>query len=564
VDRIRALCHDGMDGTVLQRGVRARGAVGGRVRRPAVLVDVTAALGLPEAPESWPDGVFRMPEIMQGGLGLFDAEGDGDLDLLHVRVPPPGGGDAIANRYYRHEPEGRFAEATATAGFVEQGFGQGLAVGDADNDGDLEVYVTNFGPDVYYVNDGTGRFTNETARAGIGGEGWSTAAAFCDYDADGFQDLYVVHYVRYDAGKRCTDPSDRPEYCGPRSFHGAPDTLYRNDGDGTFTDVTVAAGIVLPQDGARATGLGIVFTDLTRDGRPDVFVANDAQANQLWVNQGDGRFSEEGIVRGVALDPNGRTEANMGVAIGDVNADGLLDLFVTHMWEEYSRFWLGTSGPLFRDGTGTSGIQRYGLERTGFGCGFFDYDHDGDVDLAIVNGAVRKRPPLPGGPEGMWSEYVEPNQLLENDGEGLFTLVDEKAGGFARELEVSRALAFGDLDADGDLDLALANIDNSLRVYENRAPRGGTHWLFVRALTHGRDALGSQVRVRARGREFLSLALAAYSYGSSNDPRAHFGLGSIDAVEEIVVAWPDGTRESFPGAPADREVVVRQGEGKSL
>jgi len=529
-----------------------------------LLVDVTEELGLPGPEGSWPAGAYFMPEIMQGGLGHLDVEGDGDLDLLHVRIPPPGGAKAIGNKLYRQGADGRFADATRASGLVEEGFGQGLAAGDADNDGDLEVYVTNYGPDVYYVNDGSGHFENATARAGIAGDWWSTAAAFCDHDADGFQDLYVVHYVRYDPGKRCTDPSDRPEYCGPRSFNGAPDTLYRNRGDGTFEDVTRAAGIVLPQESARAHGLGILFADLTRDGRPDVFVANDAQANQLWVNQGNGRFAEEGIARGVAFDPNGRTEANMGVAVGDVNGDLFPDLFVTHMWEEYSRFWLGTAGPLFRDGTVASGITRYGLERTGFGCGFFDLDHDGDQDLAIANGAVRKRPPVPGAPAGPWSEYVEPNQLLENDGRGVFTLVDEKAGSFARELEVSRALAFGDLDRDGDLDLALSNIDNSLRVYANRAPAAGTHWLLVRVLTHGRDALGSHVTVRAGGRAQLALALAAYSYGSSSDPRAHFGLGSAATVEEIVVQWPDGGRESFPGGPADREVVLRQGEGKAL
>jgi hypothetical protein len=526
--------------------------------------DVTRALGLPAPEGRWPDGAFFMPEVMPGGVGLFDAEGDGDLDLLQVRVPPPGGAKAITNRLFRHASDGTFAEVGAESGLVEEGFGQGLAIGDADNDGDLELYVTNYGPDVFYRNDGKGRFANESDAAGFAGDWWSTAAAFCDYDADGFQDLYVVHYVRYDPGKRCTDPSDRPEYCGPRSFNGAPDTLYRNRGDGSFEDVTQAAGIVLPQEGARATGLGIAFTDLTQDGLPDVFVANDAQANQLWVNQGDGTFAEEGIARGVAFDPNGRTEANMGVAVGDVNADGHLDLFVTHLWEEYPRFYLGTSGPLFRDGTVASGITRYGLERTGFGCGFFDFDHDGDPDLAVVNGAVRKRPALPGGPAGPWGEYAEPNQLFENDGQGHFTLVDETAGSFAREVEISRALAFGDLDSDGDVDFVLSNLDNSLRAYRNGAPARGTHWVFVRALAKGRDALGSQIRLRAGGREFLGLALAAYSYGSSSDPRAHFGLGALQALDEIVVQWPEGTRESFPGGGVDREIVLRQGEGRSL
>lgn len=530
-----------------------------------LLRDVTGELGLPDDEVRWPEGTFFMPEVMPGGIGWLDADGDGDLDLLQVRVPPPEQRESgITQRYYRHEANGRFVEASDEAGLVERSYGQGLAIGDADNDGDLELYVTNYGPDLFYINDGHGRFTNATRRAGIRGEAWSTAAAFCDYDADGFQDLYVVHYVRYDEGKRCTDPSDRPEYCGPRSFNGTPDTLYKNNGDGTFRDVSEAAGIVLPQEGARATGLGIAFTDFTKDGLADVFVANDAQANQLWVNKGNGRFADEGIPRGVAFDPNGRTEANMGVAPGDVNGDGQLDVYVTHMWEEYSRLYLGTEGLLFRDATVRSGLTRYGLERTGFGCGFFDFDHDGDQDLAVANGAVRKRPPLPGAPAGFWGEYAEPNQLFENDGQGKLTLVDDKAGDFAARKEVARALAFGDLDADGDLDLALTKIDNSLRVFRNDAPAAGTHWALVRALTHGRDALGAQVRLRAGEREFLGLVLAAYSYGSSSDPRAHFGLGPRATIDELVVHWTDGTRESFAGGPADREIVVRQGEGKSL
>ncbi len=525
--------------------------------------DITADLGLPGANRDWPAGTYSTPEFMPGGVGLFDGDGDGDLDLLHVRVPPPGGPEtSISNRLYRQEPDGRFADVTDQAGLGEPGFGQGLAVADTDNDGDLDLYITNYGPDSFYVNEGAGRFTNATERAGFRGDWWSTSAAFCDYDGDGFQDLYVVHYLRYDPGKHCTAPGGRQEYCGPRSFNGAPDTLYRNGGDGTFSDRTKEAGIVLPQAGARATGLGVVWTDLTQDGRPDIFVANDAQANQLWVNQGDGTFVDEAVLRGVAFDRHGRTEANMGIAVGDVNADGFLDLLVTHLWQENNRLYLGTSGPLFRDFTIESQLSRYDLERTGFGSGFFDFDHDGDQDLAVVNGAVRRRPPLPGAPEGFWADYAEPNQLFENDGTAVFTLVDEKAGLFASEVEVSRGLAFGDIDSDGDLDLALTNIDNSLRVYRNDAPAPGTHWLLVRVLTRERDALGAQIWLRAGGREFRGLALAGYSYCSSNDPRAHFGLGPVAAIDEIVVLWPDGQRESFPGTAVDRALTLRQGEGR--
>jgi hypothetical protein len=528
----------------------------------ALFADVTAELGLP-GPGDWPDGTYFLPEIMQGGIALFDADGDGVLELLQVRIPPPGGTEsALSNRMYRRsQPAGSFRDVTREAGLDEPGYGQALAVGDTDNDGDLDVFVANYGPDRFYVNAGDGSFTGATERAGLVEDGWSTAAAFCDYDADGFQDLYLVRYQRFDAGKVCTDASSRREYCGP--ILGAQDSLFHNEGDGTFTDRTAEAGIVLPQRGARATGLGIVFLDLTQDGRPDIFVANDAQANQLWVNQGDGRFIDQAVQRGVAFDRDGRTEANMGVAVGDVNGDGYIDLLTTHLWMENNRLYLGTELPLFRDHTIGSGLSRHDLERTGFGCGFFDFDHDGDQDLAVVNGGVHRRPPLPGAPAGFWADYAEPNQLFENDGSAVFALADAKAGGFASEVEVSRGLAFGDLDADGDLDLVVSNIDNSLRVYRNDAPPRGSHWLLVRALTHGRDALGAQILVRAGEREFLGLVLAAYSYAVSSDPRAHFGLGSIDSIDAIQVLWPDGQRELFPGTPVDREITLQRGEGRA-
>lgn len=532
--------------------------------RPGELfAEVGGARGLPPPDADWPQGTYYMPEIMQGGVGLFEADGDGDLDLVQIRVPPPGSNPTtITNTLWRQEPDGSFADVGRASGLVEEGFGQGLAIGDTDNDGDSDLYVTNFGADVFYTNDGAGRFTNATAAAGFEDEWWGTSAAFGDVDGDGFLDLYVANYVRYDAGKRCTDPSDRTEYCGPRSFHGAPDQLWRNDGDGSFTNVTRKAGVVLPQDDARGHGLGVVITDLTRDGRADIFVANDAQANQLWVNQGELRFVDEGVARGVGLNRHGQTEANMGIAVGDVDGDLLPDLFVTHLWEEHNRLFLGTKGPVFRDFTVESKLSRHDLERTGFGCAFLDFDHDADQDIAVVNGAVRRRPPVPGAPPGFWQEYVEPNQLFENTGGGHFELVDAKAGAFARDLAASRGLAVGDIDSDGDLDLAVANLDNSLQLYENRAPAAGTHWLLVRALTRGRDALGAQVTLSAGEKRQLTLALAGSSYCSSNDPRAHFGLGASASYESLEVLWPDGTRERFPGGAADREVRVVQGEGE--
>jgi hypothetical protein len=545
----------------LTGGLAACGSAGGEGK--ARFADVTLELGLPATPTAWPDGTYFLPEITQGGPALFDADGDGLLELLHVRIPSPGSPEAvIQNHFYRRRSAAeRFRELAAESGLTRPAFGQMAAAGDIDNDGDLDLFVGNYGPDSLHLNDGGGRFRECTTEAGLVEDGWTSAAAFCDADADGDQDLYVVHYQRFDDGKVCTDASARREYCGP--INGMPDLYFQNEGEGTFTNATQAAGIVLPQRGSRATGLGVVFTDLSQDGRPDIFVANDAQANQLWINQGDGTFADQGIQRGVALNREGQTEANMGIAVGDVNGDLFLDLLVTHLWGENNRLYLGSERPVFRDFTVESGLSRHDLERTGFGTGFFDFDHDGDLDLAVVNGAVKRRPPLAGAPTGFWSEYAEPNQLFLNDGAAHFTPADDVAGPFARALEVSRGLAFGDLDEDGDLELVASNVDNSLRVYRNDAPPSGNHWLKVRVLTRGRDALGAQIVVRTGERRQLGLALATYSYGSGNDPRAHFGLGPATEVDEITVLWPDGQRESFPGSPADRLVTLRQGEGRT-
>lgn len=534
-----------------------------RLASVALFQDITAELGLPCPENPPPDGAYHLPEVMAGGVGLFDYDGDGDLDLLHVRAPLPGSeGVTISNRLYRQEGHERFTDVTDEAGLTEPGYGQGMAIGDVDNDGDSDVYITNYGPDQFYLNDGDGTFTRATESAGFRGARWSTAASFFDYDGDGFLDLYLAHYLRFDPEKRCSDPRDRLEYCGPWAFSGVPDKLYRNKGDRTFEDVTAEAGIVLPENGARATGLGVLCTDFTGDGLPDVFVANDLQCNNLWVNQGDGTFSEEAILRGVATDEYGHAEAGMGVTAGDANGDGILDIFVTHLFGENNRLFLGGPCIQFDDGTAESQLSRYDLERTGWGCGFFDFDNDGDQDLAVANGGVRRRPQLAGAPEGMWREYAEPNQLFENDGSGRFLPTDEKAGSFASNVELSRGLAFGDIDEDGDIDMVVSRVGNGLRVFRNDAPAPGNHWLLVRALTEGRDALGAQVWVTMGDKKRCSPVLAGTSYLSSSDPRAHFGLGPIDAIDAVVVLWPNGERERFPATEVGRMITVRQGEGE--
>ena len=527
-----------------------------------LFTEITKDAGL-ESPGGWPDGTFFLPEITGGGIALLDYDNDDDLDLLQVRLPRPDRRDDPApDRLYQQQPDGRFLDVTEGSGLDSAGYGQGLAVGDTDNDGDLDVYVSNLGPDAFFINNGDGTFTDVTDAAGFSGDDWSTSATFCDYDGDGHLDLYVAHYLRYEYKGGCKVAF--LDYCGPRQFDGVPDQLYRNNGDGTFSDETEAAGIRLPDGGKLARGLGVVCADLTGDGWDDIFVANDGEANQLWVNQGDGTFAEEGIMRGVAVNRDGTTEASMGVAVGDVSRNGFFDLFLTHLWQETNTLY-GGAGPLFNDNTLEAGLAEDGRPMTGFGCGFFDYDNDGDLDLAMVNGRVYRNDVLPGASlSEFWNLYAEPNFLYENDGTGRFRNVSDRARSFAGRLEVSRGLAFGDIDNDGDVDLALTNVDNSVRLFRNDAPRPGSHWLRVRALTAGRDAVGARVVVVAGGDELAHLVLLGYSYVSSSDPRVHFGLGSVDRVDAVEVLWPDGARERFPGSEADRELRLVQGTGEAL
>src|SRR5436190_13722048 len=352
-----------------------------------IFAEVSGELGFSQDPTPWPDGTYRIPEMTGGGVALLDYDNDGHLDILRVQVPLPGAADPRSlNRLYHQGVDGRFVDVTESAGLRTAGFGQGVAVGDADNDGFEDLYFTNYGPDTYYRNNGDGTFTDLTAAAGFTGSEWSSSATFCDYDSDADLDLYVVHYLRFDPDAVCSTRAGQREYCGPATFPGVPDKLYRNDGDGTFTDVTVQAGLVLPEDGLRARGLGVVALDLTGDGRPDFYVANDGESNQLWVNRGDGTFAEEGLLRGVAVNAEGRPEAGMGVAVGDVDGHGMASLFVTNLRREHDDLYVPVRAGLFLDRIVESGIGASDLDHTGFGCALFDFDLDGDLDLAIANG----------------------------------------------------------------------------------------------------------------------------------------------------------------------------------
>jgi hypothetical protein len=510
----------------------------------------------------WPDGRYRLPEITASGVGLFDADGDGDLDIYLVCYPPPDQPEAPApNRLFRQLPDGRFEEVAGAAGLDDPGYGNGVALGDYDDDGDLDVYVANLGADGLYRNDG-GVFANATASAGIVESEWSSCAAFFDHDQDGDLDLFVTHYLVDDPARVCRPGvNERQDYCGPTRYRGVADLLYENRGGGRFADATARAGIA----GAHP-GFGVVCADFTGDGLADVYVANDMRPNQLHVNRGKGSFADRGVELGAALNGAGSPEASMGVAVGDLNGDGRLDILSTNLVNQGCALHLSEAAGAasqFRDRSATAGLRAPTLKSTGWGCGLVDLDHDGDLDAVIANGRVSRGPLRPGAALGaFWNDYAEPNLVFLNAGGGRFEDASARGGGFTARVEVAHALAFGDLDRDGDIDLVAGVLGNRVRIFRNDAPPRGHRWLQVRALTGKRDALGAVVSIEAGGKRQMRPILSAYSFQAASEPVAHFGLGTAGKVEKLEVRWPDGTREEFASEGVDRRVTVAKGGGR--
>jgi hypothetical protein len=555
-------------GLCCQRQDPAPAAADDEPKDPCWFADITDESGLHFVHDAGPAGTYFMPQAIGSGAALFDFDNDGRLDVYLVQNGGPH--SKSTNRLFRQSPDGRFEDVSAGSGLDVAGYGMGVAVGDVNNDGLPDVLLTQYGGIKLFLNNGNGTFTEITKEAGLDSLLWGTSASFVDYDRDGWLDLVVVNYVNYDPSMLCSDAAGRRDFCAPKTFEGTVTKLYRNLGRTKgaaargvrFEDVTLKAGL----GGTPGPGLGVVCADFTGDGWPDIFVANDGQPNRLWVNQRDGTFKDEAVLRGVAYNGMGQAQANMGVALGDVDGDGLFDVFVTHLSEETNALWRQGPRGMFQDRTVGAGLANQQARGTGFGTVLADFDHDGALDLALVNGRVyHGRPTDPARLGPFWSQYAERNRLFVNDGAGRFRDVSAQNDPFCGTAAVARGLACGDLNGDGAMDLLVTTVAGPARLYRNVAPKRG-HWLLVRAIDPGlggRDAYGAEVTVRANGKRWRRWINPGSSYLCSNDPRAHFGLGGAESVDAFQVLWPDGTEEVFDGRAADQLVTLRKGEGKA-
>jgi hypothetical protein len=496
---------------------------------------------------------YLLPEIMGGGAALFDMDSDGDLDLYLVQSGSvtESGTKTPSNSLFRNRGDGTFEDVTAGSGADAPGYGMGVAAGDYDNDGDPDLLVTNFGPNVLLRNDGNGRFTDVTVAAGVGGRGWHTGAAFVDYDADGDLDIFVLRYINWTTATElsCFSLMGGADYCSPRNYD-APlsDVLYRNDGNGTFSDVSGSAGL----HATFGNGLGLVVTDVNGDGRPDIFVANDAMPNQLWINDGNGRFIDRALVLGVAVDEDGAAKSGMGVDASDVDADGDPDLLVVNLDGESDSFFRNDSA-FFSDATAAAGLRATSRPFTRFGTAFIDFDNDGTLDLYQANGRVGQQ-----ARRYTDDPYAEPSLLFRGLPGARFAEVAPRGGTATPLLASARAAAFGDIDNDGGVDIVVVNRDHAPYVLRNVVGSRG-HWIAFRAVEpNGRDSFGARITMRAGGRTIAREVRAAYSYLASNDPRVHVGLDGHSRVVDVRVRWPNGEVQHFGEFPADQVITLRR------
>jgi enediyne biosynthesis protein E4 len=530
--------------------------------------DATADSGLGFQHVNGMSGQLYLAEIMGPGVALLDYDNDGDLDVYTLQGGPlkPGAppGAAGGDRLFRNEldasaasPRLRFSDVTATSGLTGGGYGMGVATGDVDNDGWTDLLVLRLGSLALLRNTGDGRFADITEASGLRAPSWGGSASFVDYDRDGWLDLYLANYLLYTvaADTDCFAASGAPAYCSPRSYRPEPDRLYRNRGDGRFEDVTAAARVT----GENGPGLGVVAFDANGDDWSDLYVANDGTANTLWINQKDGTFIDTGLVSGSAVSGDGRPEGSMGVDAGDFDNDGDEDLVMTHIAGEGHNVYRNLGAGTFIDASTEVGVGTATLPFTGFGATWADVDNDGWLDLLTVNGAIQRMEALTR--TGDPFPLSQPNQAFRNQGGRLIDATSD-AGAAFRAPQVSRGLAVGDIDNDGDLDAVIAANNGALRLLRNTVGHR-RHWIGVRLVarragsagrareTAGRDMLGAKVVVRAGALTLTRGARTDGSYASARDPRVLVGLGDAAGPVSVRVTWPDG-RSSEQTLAADR------------
>ena len=537
-------------------------------------VDVSEESGLLFRHENGATREKHFPEPLGGGGMFWDFDGDDRLDIYLVNSGwlLDADREAVAvNALYRNAGDGRFVEMAARAGVDHPGYGMGCAGGDVDSDGDLDLYITNYGPNVLYRNDG-GTFTDRTAAGGVGDDRFGASCAFGDYDLDGDLDLYVVNYVDYDP-ERDADTrvpymptldamsGDVRTYSIPTARPGLSDVLFRNDGGGLFTDVTRISGVY----DKSGKGLGVLFGDVDGDGWPDLYVANDLVRNFLYHNNGDGTFSEMAGRAGVAFGRHGQAEGGMGTDFGDYDNDGTLDLTVTNFQRQPNTIYRNLGDGFFSDETFSSATGLLTLPFVGFGTNFFDYDNDGRQDLFVANGHLLDNIEL----LDATATYAQRNLLLRNRGANQYGKVGfddvSAASGVGSQLQVSRGSAVGDYDDDGDLDLLVVNLGEPAVLLRNE---GGNrqHWISVTtAGTRGnRHGIGAQVRVWTAGLFQMKEVRGSRGYLSQSDLRVHFGLGRHEVVDSLEVAWPGGERDRFRELAVNRFITITEGSGIAI
>ena len=524
-------------------------------------VDVTTEAGINFQHVNGAEGAYHLPETLGAGGAFFDADNDGYLDIYLVNS---GYWDELhsvkqaSSVLYRNNGDGTFTDRTATAGVGNRGnYGQGAACADYNNDGNTDLYVTNFGANVLYRNNGDGTFTDVTDLAGVGDPDWSCSATFIDYNRDGHLDLFVANYLVYsrEVTYRPCGEGEIHTYCHPSLFEGAPDTLYRNNGNGTFTDVSQEAGV----DGIgglfHGKGLGVVSADFNNDGIPDLYVANDDTRNDFFYNNGDGTFSEISLLAGCAYSFDGIAQAGMGVATDDYNGDGWLDIFVTNLSYETNALYRNNGDGTFTDVIYESHLGKESFLYVGFGTGFFDADNDGWRDLFIANGHILDN--IEGTHDVL--TYRQPDQLFRNSGDSTFQEISADAGAYFQQAAVSRGALFGDYDNDGDVDLLVTQSNGPVTLLRNESI---TEHNWIRIKTVGvissRDGIGTRVILTSGDHKQIQEVNQGASYLSSHDVRLHFGLGDRDTVNKLEIRWQSGVVQVFKNLSVNKEHVITE------